>query len=91
MAAFTLRSGLPSWALAGVIGILAGARPLLRVRNYLAYSAVMTPLIILIIDAGRAPDNGLLLDRLVATLIGAALAVGSNLLVMRLSVSKGML
>jgi uncharacterized membrane protein YccC len=91
MAAFTLRSELPSWALAGVVGILAGARPLLRVRSYLAYSAVMTPLIILVIDAGRAPDSGLLLDRLVATLIGAALVIGTNLLMIRLSVSKGKL
>ena len=64
---------------------------MLRVRNYLAYSAVMTPLIILIIDAGRAPDIGLLLDRLVATLIGAALVVGANLLLMRFSAPKGIL
>ncbi|HTV71890.1 MAG TPA: FUSC family protein, partial [Rhizobiaceae bacterium] len=86
-----LHSGLPSWALAGTVGFLAGARPLLRVRNYLAYSAVMTPLIVLIIDAGRAPDSGLLLDRLVATLIGAALVVGANLLLIRFSTPKGIL
>jgi hypothetical protein len=83
LAAITLRAGLPSWAFVGGVGLLAGARPLLQVRSYLAYSAVMTPLIILIIDAGRAPDNGLLRDRLVATLIGAALVVGSNLLTAR--------
>ena len=88
VATLTLRWGLPSWALAVVVGILAGARPLLRIRNYLAYSAVVTPLIVLIIDAGHAPDSGLLLDRLLATLIGAALVVGTNLLVMRLSASK---
>ena len=48
----------------------------------------MTPLIILIIDAGPAPDNGLLLDRLAATLIGAALVVGTNLLLMFVSERK---
>lgn len=91
MAAFTLRSGLSAWALAGVVGLLAGVRPVVRVGNYLAYSAVMTPLIILIIDAGRVPDGSLLLDRLVATLIGAALVIGTNLLLMRFFSSKGIL
>ncbi len=85
VAGITLCAGLPSWALAGGVGLLAGARPLLRVRNYLAYSAVMTPLIILMIDAGRAPESGLLLDRFVATLIGAALVLGTNLLVVRIA------
>jgi hypothetical protein len=84
IAASTLRTALPSWALVGAVGFLAGARPLLRARNYLAYSVVMTPLIILIIDSGRAPSSGLLVDRLVATVIGAALVVGANLLLMRL-------
>ena len=88
IAGITLRSGLPSWAFAGVIGCLVGARPLLRVKNYLAYSAVMTPLIILIIDAGRAPYSGLLVDRLVATLIGDALVVGTNLLLRFVSQRK---
>lgn len=83
-AGIALPSDLPAWALAIVIALLAGARPLLRVRNYLAYSAVMTPLIVLIIDAGRAPESGLLLDRLVATLIGAGLVIGANLLMARL-------
>jgi hypothetical protein len=90
-AGIMLRSGLHPWALVGVLAFLAGIRPLLRVRNYLAYSAVMTPLIILIIDAGRAIDGGLLFDRLVATLIGAALVITINLLVTRSSVSKGTL
>lgn len=61
------------------IGLLAAARPLLRSRNYLAYSAIMTPLLVLILDAGSAPGAGILTDRLVATLIGAALVVTANL------------
>lgn len=83
VAAIALHPGLPAWALVAVVGFLAGARPLLRVRSYLAYSVVMTPLIMLIIDEGRTPDPGLLFDRLTATLIGAALVIGANLLVMK--------
>lgn len=78
------RAGLTPWALVGAVAFLAGIRPLLRVKNYLGYSAVMTPLIILIVDAGRAPDNSWLFDRLIATLIGAALVVAINMLVLRL-------
>lgn len=88
VAASTLHWGLPLRALAGAVGILAGIRPLLRERNYLAYSAMMTPLIILIIDAGRKPDGNLLFDRLVATLIGAGLVIGANFLITKLSVSR---
>ncbi len=70
----------PVWALVIGIGVLAGARPLLRVRNYLAYSAVMTPLIIVIMDAGQPPEAAVLIDRLIATLIGAGLVIGANLI-----------
>jgi hypothetical protein len=70
---------VPGWALIAAMGVLAGLRPLLRARNYLAYSAVMTPLIILVLDAGRAPELGILIDRLVATLIGASLVIAVNL------------
>jgi Fusaric acid resistance protein-like len=70
----------PAWALVAVMGVLAGLRPLLRARNYLAYTAAMTPLIILLLDAGQLPGRGVLIDRLVATLIGAALVIATNLL-----------
>jgi hypothetical protein len=66
------------WRLAIFIGLLGGILPLLKVRNYLAYSAVITPLIILIMDAGQPPEIGMLADRLVATLIGAALVISVN-------------
>jgi hypothetical protein len=46
---------LPTWIEVALIGALAGLRPLLRARNYLAYSAGMTPLIILILDAAAHP------------------------------------
>jgi Fusaric acid resistance protein-like len=70
----------PVWALVIGIGVLAAARPLLRVRNYLAYSGVMTPLIIVIMDAGQPPEAAVLIDRLIATLIGAGLVIGANLI-----------
>lgn len=75
----------PLPALAAAIGVLAALRPWLRNRNYLVYSAGMTPLIILILDAGRPVESGLLLDRLVATLVGAALVVTANLVAANLS------
>jgi hypothetical protein len=74
----------PAWALVAVMGVLAGLRPLLRARNYLAYTAAMTPLIILLLDSGRPPGVGVLIDRLVATLIGAALVIATNLLFKKL-------
>jgi uncharacterized membrane protein YccC len=70
----------PAWGMVAGIGLLAGLRPLLRARNYLAYTAAMTPLIILLLDAGRPPETGVLIDRLIATLIGAGLVIATNLL-----------
>ncbi|HUJ88092.1 MAG TPA: FUSC family protein [Burkholderiales bacterium] len=74
----------PAWGVVAGIALLAAARPLLRARNYLLYSAIMTPLIILIMDAGRPPDVGVLVDRLVATLVGAGLVVAADAIAARL-------
>jgi hypothetical protein len=75
---------LPVWLIVAASGALAALRPLLRARNYLLYSVVMTPLVIVILDAGRPVAPDVLLERLVATLIGAALVIGANLLFRRL-------
>jgi hypothetical protein len=75
---------IPVWLLVIATGVLAATRPLLRARNYLLYSAVMTPLVIIILDAGRPPDPEVLLERFVATLAGAAMVICANLLVARL-------
>lgn len=75
-----LQSGLPEPAFIAAVGVLAGIRPLLKLKNYLAYSVVMTPLVILIIDGGHAPHAGLLADRLLATAIGAALVTAASAL-----------
>lgn len=71
--------GLPDWGVVVTIGVLGAARPWLRRRNYLVYSACMTPLIILILDAGHPVTAGILDERLVATLIGVALVIAANL------------
>lgn len=67
-----------SWVLPIAMGFLAGMRPLLRNRSYAAYTAITTPLILAILDGGEAPDIALLLDRLAATLIAAALVLAAN-------------
>ena len=67
-----------AWALVLGIAVLAGLRPVLRARNYLAYSTAMTPLIIMLLDAGQPLGIGILLDRLIATAIGAGLVIGAN-------------
>jgi len=68
----------PDWAVIGGIGLLAGTRPFLKAGNYLAYSMIMTPLVILILDAGQPPGMGVMIDRLVATLLGATLVITAN-------------
>ena len=73
------------WAIAAAVAVLAGLRPLLRVRNYLAYTAVTTPLILALLDAGAPQGPGILVDRLAATLAGAALGVAANALFRALS------
>jgi uncharacterized membrane protein YccC len=73
----------PFWGLVVILGVLAGARPLLRTGNYLAYSTIMTPLVIVIMDSGQLLGVGVLIDRLVATLVGAALVIGANQILAR--------
>jgi hypothetical protein len=57
---------------------IAGAMPLLRRRSYLLYSAAMTPLIMLVMSGGHPVPGDVLADRLVATMIGAALVVAAG-------------
>lgn len=73
-----LSVALPFWVLVVAIGLLAGLRPWLRERSYLAYSACTTPLIIMLMELGAPPESGLLSDRLVATLAGAAIVIALN-------------
>lgn len=63
------------WELVAGVALIAGARPFLRARSYMAYSVAMTPLIMLLQDFTTPPRIGLLADRLGATLAGAALVM----------------
>jgi len=73
----------PAWGLGLCIGLLAGLRPWLKARNYLAYSAVMAPLVLLLLDGGGPLHAGVLIDRLLATLVGAALVAAANAIMRR--------
>ncbi|MDD1729808.1 MAG: hypothetical protein LUQ50_12150, partial [Methanospirillum sp.] len=55
--------------------ILAGLRPLLKVRNYTLYSMVMTPLVIILLEFGDPISSSVLFDRLIDTMIGVIVAV----------------
>lgn len=79
LAGLLMRTALPAWAMVVTIFILAGARSHFRQRNYLAYAVVMTPLVILIIDAGQPASWPLLADRLVATIVGGVLVMFADL------------
>jgi|APLak6261698228_1056238.scaffolds.fasta_scaffold00281_9 hypothetical protein len=57
------------------IFVLSGMRSILRARNYLAYSVLMTPLMVLLMDGSPPVSGGVLWDRLFATLIGSALVI----------------
>lgn len=66
------------YALIAAIAILATARAALRMKNYLLYTTVTTPLILAVLDAGAPPDRGLLVDRLAATLAAGVLVLLAN-------------
>ncbi|WP_166302627.1 MULTISPECIES: FUSC family protein [unclassified Bradyrhizobium] len=61
------------------IGLIAGTRPLLKMRHYLSYSAMMTTLIVLMMDFEQPLEASVLVDRTIATLIGGGLVIVANL------------
>ena len=62
------------WAAVAMMAILAAVRPILMETNYTAYTAVQTPLVILLLDFGQ-PSWGGVVDRLAATLAGCAISL----------------
>lgn len=71
--------GLPALAL--IACALATLVPVARARSYLLYSIGVTPLILLISDLGKPATAALLIDRIVATIVGGGLLVISNIFV----------
>jgi hypothetical protein len=65
----------PSWVIVAVVTVLAGARPVLKERNYAAYATVMTPLVVLLLDLGRTPTLSTVGYRLIDTVIGCSIAL----------------
>lgn len=74
-----------SWSLVAVMAVLGAVRPVARARSYLVYTAVMTPLILLMTGAGRDATAGVLLDRVLATLAGIAIVLAATGLAMAAS------
>ena len=69
----------------GVIAGLVALATLARMRSYLLYAILSTPVILLVMDFGRPVDPSLLQDRLIATAIGAALVLVGNQILAALS------
>ena len=69
----------PVWVLIAGIGLIASTRPLLKARHYLSYSAMMTTLIVLMMDFEQPLEQAVLTDRTLATCIGGSLVVIANL------------
>ena len=78
VASLLLASRPPGWGLALTVGLLGAARPLLGVRNFLLYSVLTTPLILLMMESGERASLGILVDRVAATLAGSALVVAAG-------------
>ncbi len=69
---------VPAWVLVLAIAVIAALRPILKARNYLAYSAVMTPLIVMMMEFGQPATPMVMVDRLAATLAGCVLALAAG-------------
>ncbi|MFS3134267.1 FUSC family protein [Gluconacetobacter sacchari] len=57
---------------------LGVASMMARARNYMLYSMVATPLIMILVGGGKVVDGAVLIDRLVFTLAGAIVLVSVN-------------
>ncbi len=85
-ATWTILMWAPPPAILGVlICALATLAAVGRARSYLVYAAASTPVILLVFDLGKPVETALLTDRLVATLLGAAIVVTGNFTLGRLS------
>ncbi|WP_269747789.1 FUSC family protein [Sphingomonas sp. TDK1] len=61
---------------AAVLGALV---PVARMRSYLLYAILSAPLILVVQDIGKPIQASLLIDRLVATMIGGAIVIALNI------------
>jgi hypothetical protein len=66
---------LPTWGIVLLIGAIGAVRPYLKVANYTAYAAVMTPLITMLNELGNDISWAVLRERVLDTLIGCVIGV----------------
>ncbi|MFT3819275.1 MAG: FUSC family protein [Rubrivivax sp.] len=71
--------------LISTIGLLALTQPLLRERHYAGYTALITVLVMLLIDTAGAGGAYVLQDRLIATIAAAVLVIAANAAFRRVS------
>jgi len=80
LGSFLLWPGISTGASVAIVVLLAAARAMLRTRNPAAYAAVMTPLMLTLMEFGQPFAFAVLVDRLLATLVGCALALAAGAL-----------
>jgi uncharacterized membrane protein YccC len=73
--AAVLGAGTTGWALVALIAVFAGGLAVGKVRNYAILSAFVTPLIILQMDLAAGGNWGVVLARLVDTVLGCAIVL----------------
>lgn len=74
LASFLLIWQPPTWLVIILIAVLAGARPVVKAKNYAAYCLLITPLVMLLLDLHQPPTLNVLADRLLAAFLGSAIA-----------------
>jgi hypothetical protein len=66
---------LPTWGIVALIGVIGAVRPYLKLANYTAYAAVMTPLITMLNELGNDISWAVLRERVADTLIGCVIGL----------------
>jgi hypothetical protein len=64
----------PLWIGISLIAILAAARPWIKMKNYAAYSTLMTVFVLLLINLSQPSIAGTLIDRILAAFMGSAIS-----------------
>lgn len=70
--AYLVAHGLPLWV---ALAALAALLPVTLERNYGMFATVITPIVILLLDALGAPERLVIIGRLLDTLLGAAIVL----------------
>jgi uncharacterized membrane protein YccC len=66
---------LPTWGIVALIGVIGAVRPYLKLANYTAYAAVMTPLITMLNELGNDISWAVLRERVIDTLLGCVIGL----------------